>query len=371
MSLTDRALKSVLNKLSDKECWLQDRDGLAVRVSKKGKLTWTFRYRHAGRPKLFKVGRYPDISLADARDIVANLRKELAQGIDPSVSFKTNLVHNEQKLSLQACMASFVQHHESKLSQSTISDYKNAINNHLPRTTWPLVEDITIHHWLKHFDEYERPKTAKLMFKKVRAALRWCFERGMITRPSILDIRGQLIGEAETPGSRVLTIREVKDFLEYLELDGSDLVVKSCVRFIVYTGCRLTEARTIEWKDIDFDEAIWTMPREKSKTKDVIRRSLSSDVLSLLYDMKKLSTNGFVFEARRKDGELSRNAITGTIARVVKSLKVDKPDMEHFSTHDFRRTIATRLSENDIMPHVTEKILGHRLSGVMAVYNKR
>ena len=43
---------------------------------------------------------------------------------------------------------------------------------------------------------------------------------------------------------------------------------------------------------------------------------------------------------------------------------------EHFVPHDFRRTISTRLSEKKVMPHVTEKMLGHELGGIMAIYNK-
>lgn len=48
----------------------------------------------------------------------------------------------------------------------------------------------------------------------------------------------------------------------------------------------------------------------------------------------------------------------------------DRMKLEHFVPHDFRRTIVTRLSENVIMPHVTEKMLGHELGGIMAIYNK-
>ncbi len=48
----------------------------------------------------------------------------------------------------------------------------------------------------------------------------------------------------------------------------------------------------------------------------------------------------------------------------------DRMKLEHFVPHDLRRTIVTRLSENGIMPHVTEKMLGHELGGIMAIYNK-
>ncbi|WP_310976603.1 tyrosine-type recombinase/integrase, partial [Klebsiella pneumoniae] len=40
------------------------------------------------------------------------------------------------------------------------------------------------------------------------------------------------------------------------------------------------------------------------------------------------------------------------------------------TSHDFRRTLATRLSEEGVAPHVIEKMLGHELGGVLSVYNK-
>ena len=53
----------------------------------------------------------------------------------------------------------------------------------------------------------------------------------------------------------------------------------------------------------------------------------------------------------------------------LKILDIDE-SFRAFTPHDFRRTISTRLSEQGILPHVTEKMLGHELGGVMAVYNK-
>ncbi|WP_176397651.1 tyrosine-type recombinase/integrase, partial [Klebsiella pneumoniae] len=48
----------------------------------------------------------------------------------------------------------------------------------------------------------------------------------------------------------------------------------------------------------------------------------------------------------------------------------DKIDIPEWRTHDFRRSLVTNLSGEGVMPHVTEKMLGHELGGVMAVYNK-
>ncbi|MDA6766638.1 hypothetical protein ACQ9AQ_18950, partial [Escherichia coli] len=46
------------------------------------------------------------------------------------------------------------------------------------------------------------------------------------------------------------------------------------------------------------------------------------------------------------------------------------PSLGYWRTHDFRRTLVTRLSEMNVEPHVTERMLGHELGGIMSVYNK-
>ncbi len=47
-----------------------------------------------------------------------------------------------------------------------------------------------------------------------------------------------------------------------------------------------------------------------------------------------------------------------------------KIDIPEWRTDDFRRSLSTNLSNEGVMPHITEKMLGHELRGVMAIYNK-
>jgi integrase len=65
--------------------------------------------------------------------------------------------------------------------------------------------------------------------------------------------------------------------------------------------------------------------------------------------------------------------ITDSVNRLAKRIwnkLYDNYQMPEWMPHDFRRTLVTRLSENEVLPHVTEKILGHVLCGGMGVYNK-
>src|SRR5262245_8241854 len=87
--LTDKRLKALKPKKVIYE--VSDRDGLSVRVSRTGVLTFQYRYRVNGRPERFKLGRYatagqtsrPGMTLAEAREALRDARRLVAQRVSP------------------------------------------------------------------------------------------------------------------------------------------------------------------------------------------------------------------------------------------------------------------------------------------------
>lgn len=59
-----------------------DGDGLTFTLSAKGTAAWTLRYRFAGQRKELTLGRYPDMSIAKARELAAEKRVAVSQGVD-------------------------------------------------------------------------------------------------------------------------------------------------------------------------------------------------------------------------------------------------------------------------------------------------
>lgn len=79
MAVTNAWLKANLNKPVEKSYMVADRDGLNIRVSAKGTLTFTMRYRHAGKADQMALGSYPTLSLAEAREKNQQYRAKLAE----------------------------------------------------------------------------------------------------------------------------------------------------------------------------------------------------------------------------------------------------------------------------------------------------
>jgi integrase len=92
--------------------------------------------------------------------------------------------------------------------------------------------------------------------------------------------------------------------------------------------------------------------------------NLILEQLGLIY-----GRSGFLIPGRAPNTAMTTHSINRYCARIWAVL-FDKHNITKFTPHDSRRTISTRLSEKEVMPHVTEKMLGHAMQGVMAVYNK-
>lgn len=113
MSLSHSKRLSYLNQKQSKRFEISDRDGLSVRVSGSGRITFQYRYRFKGKPVRLSLVRFPDLTLSDARNKIPELRSFLNDGKDPAIEIKRVL--NKEKASLDKYIELFLERHVSKL----------------------------------------------------------------------------------------------------------------------------------------------------------------------------------------------------------------------------------------------------------------
>jgi hypothetical protein len=95
MALSDVKVRSA--KPEEKAYKLTDGDGMVLLVHPNGSKYWRLRYRFGGKEKMLALGKYPEVSLADARARRDEARKQLANGVDPSESKKAVKVELDQE----------------------------------------------------------------------------------------------------------------------------------------------------------------------------------------------------------------------------------------------------------------------------------
>ena len=100
MALSDTKLRSIHGKPYSGNPEVTDGDGLSARITPSGTITFQYRYRWAGKPVRLTVGRYPAISLKEARVIVGEMRELYTKGINP----KNYFVRETGELTLKECL---------------------------------------------------------------------------------------------------------------------------------------------------------------------------------------------------------------------------------------------------------------------------
>ncbi|RYV04144.1 integrase [Shewanella sp. OPT22] len=366
MALTDSKLRHIKSPYKGKS-EIADRDGLTIRISPKALITFNYRFRWQGKQQRIKLGCYPNLKLAEARAKVAELRKPLEEGIDPRIH-QSRL--NESRL-LGDIGRDFIEKYATKeLSKTTNALYLSFYNKYIIPNANIDVEKFTYTSWIRFFDRIREDTSSTnsgCILKRVKTIIRWSKSRGEISGSHCLDIPVKAIGKHHAKRERVLEWNELCQLWQQIEASRASPKCKICVQLLILTGARNSEIRGAKRREFDLAEALWVLPKERSKTKRAIRRPLSPKAINLIKQLDFIygENREFLIEGLSPKAPLTTHAVNRFVQRLNDRLK-----LEPFVPHDFRRTITTRLSENKVMPHVTEKMLGHELGGVMAIYNK-
>ena len=123
----------------------------------------------------------------------------------------------------------------------------------------------------------------------------------------------------------------------------------------------------MERDEIDFDNAMWTIPAEKAKNNLAHRVPLSSMALGILKDAEGLGGNRrWVFPSPRTDGNITGHSVDQAVQRNLATLEV-----AHFTPHDLRRTASSKMTGDLGISRLTvSKILNHVDRGVTATYDR-
>ena len=213
-------------------------------------------------------------------------------------------------------------------------------------------------------------KRAPVTRNRVHSALSRLFnfaaERGVIEDSPCTRIKKT----AEKPRDRVLTNEEIKLFWSAMSLNNKEIDIyrqtRLALKMILLTGQRPGEVAGMAWSEIDGD--IWTIPAARTKAKEENIVPLPYSALDVLKEAAELSSESkYVFPSSQLNGD--RPMTAHALSRAIVKHWEEIGFKEKFVPHDLRRTVRTRLAEVGVDDVVAERILGHKLQGIMRVYN--
>ena len=363
MALSDTKLRSLLNKPYSGKPELTDSDGLSARISPNGTIAFQYRYRWGGKAVRLTVGHYPAMTLKDARVVIGDMRELYTKGLDPKIYFSSG----NSEATLKDCLDYWWDKYAANLKSNTQTLYKSVVYNTMYTQFGNTpVADVPISLWVKFFDKQEKlnPKKARVLLMQLRSVINWCISRQFISSCEVLKLSPKTIGKRPDIGDRVLTYTELAKI--WLALENCKIVTSNKLlhQLLLLYGARLSEIRLANATEFNLEDMLWTTPKEHSKMGNIIRRPIFKQVEPYI---ERLLNNGneVLFAGQEIDKAIDRSSANLFMRKLRESI-----DIPEWRTHDFRRSIVTNLSSEGVMPHVTEKMLGHELGGVMAVYNK-
>lgn len=333
----------------------------------RGVINFQFRYRWNGKAQRLGIGRYPAVALKDARAITSELRILYDRGIDPRQYFETN-GSTGSKVTVKDCLEYWKENYvDVSLRENTRELYKSTVIKRLSEAFKGCpVADITVKQWVDLFTQEERDNSrrARQLLVQLRSAMGWCIRRHFIPDCSVMKVEPRDVGSRSETGDRILTYFELADIWVAIERSRASTSNKLLHQMLMLWGARLSELRLAERHEFDLREMVWTVPKEHSKTGKEIRRPIFTQMEPLL-EKAMITYDQVLFPGSSITEPLTISAANRYIKRIREGL-----DLGYWRAHDFRRTLVIRLSEEGIAPHITERMLGHELGGVMAVYNK-
>jgi len=369
--LTDKHLKSWVSNPPDKKIEQSIGNGVAVRASPTGVVSFYFRYKENGKDKRITLGNYPVVSLKLAREEGVRLALVYQQGGAVVDAAKTRYKSSHDKLTVGDCVTEYLAKHELNVRPATITLYKYTLDKNLKPIWGAAAESVRYDEWLRLLDNIRAVTSANSASQVLKIAKRcfgWCVKRELIGSCHILRISvPEIAGVTKSERDRVLSLDEIRKVWLAISMTKLGLPVRNCLKLLILTGARNSEIREATWDEFDLESGVWILPAQRSKTNDTIRRPISNEAVRLLKELKSAYPVKHVIPST--DSNLLKPITTHAIARAMRRIRA-KLNIDEFVPHDFRRTIVTRLSEINVPPHVTEKMLGHKLGGVMAVYNR-
>ena len=353
-SLTELTIRKA--KPADKRYDLFDASarGLGLRVAISGTKSWFIMRRFNGRMLRITFGRYPEISLANARLKVPEVLREMADGRTQGQR-KTDLF----KIVLEEWLK------KDQAKNKSVHQVKMAMYLHaLPALGNMSVTSITKRDVNKMIDKVVdagSPVAANRILAYTKRFFSWCKERDILDQSPVEAIK---LPSKENDRDRVLNLGEIKSF--WISCDKMGYPWGPIFQLLLLTGARLKEISQASWSEISISDRTLDLPGSRTKNERAHQIQLSVQTLKILLSLPKIEGQDFLFSTNGK------TPVSG-FSKVKKRLDI-LCGVANWRFHDLRRSFATHSSEKlSVSPVIVDKILNHRtgqVRGVTAVYQR-
>lgn len=328
--------------------------GLGVRVSPQNRKTFILDYRSEGKSRRMTLGKYPNITVDQAKDLARKHLGEVSMGRDPVETKRRKQVDSLKVKDLVD--RHLVEYIDRKRSVRGRKDVRDDFNRYiLPIIAKVPLSKIERAHILKVLGPLEgRSRTynvcrsyMKTMFSN---ALRW----GLI-RANPVDGIDKFQEHSREEWVKPKDLKKLHTAIEAYE----NVYVRGLYKILMYTAVRKSEAQNMKWEHLDLNNQIWTIPKTKNGRRHEVH--LTKPAMKILKELPRVVGNPYVFVGEKPGRPY--NAVGKVWTRIRANAKLEK-----YTLHDIRRTMASYLAQDKIPRDRIGQILNHTDRSVTGIY---
>ncbi|EFE21586.1 hypothetical protein EDWATA_03437 [Edwardsiella tarda ATCC 23685] len=270
MALSDVKVRSA--KPEAKAYKLTDGDGMALLVHPNGSKYWRLRYRFCGKEKMLALGKYPEVSLADARARRDEARKLLANGVDPSENKKAVKIEQEQ----EAITFEVVARDWHASNKRWSEDHRSRVLRYLELYIFPHIGSSDTRQFktshllapIRKVDATGKHGVALRLQQRVMVIMRFAVQNDYIDSNPASDMAGAL-STTKARHYPALPSSRFPEFLARLAAYRGRIMTRIAVELSLLTFVRSSELRFARWDEFDFDKSLWRVPAKREEIKGV------------------------------------------------------------------------------------------------------
>lgn len=330
--------------------------GLQIRVTATGAKTFcVYRRIKGGQPERVTLGRYPEMSIEQARRKAADINAAIEGGANPA---KVKRAHREEP-TFADVFALFIpgkrKRNGQPLSDRTIKDYQDCLRLHLAKIKELKLSQIGR-------DDVRRihaaatkksPASANRAVAIVSSVYNYAIDELEVYTGA--NPATKIKKNYEAPRERFVQSDELPRIFAAMEVDP----LGDFFLLALLTGARRSNVQAMRWDEINLAEGIWRIPLTKNGTSQNV--TLSPEAAIVLSNRKKSTTSPFVFPGTGASGHLMEPKRAW--ARILKHA-----GLEDLRIHDLRRTLGSWQAKTGASLTIIGKSLNHKTHQATAIY---
>lgn len=342
-----------------------DGDGLFLKLTGKGSGSWILRVQVGGKRRDIGLGRLNAVSLADAREAAYQMRRSIAQGVDPVAE------RRKERLVVPTFREAAKQVHEEhekawkngKHQRQWIATLKTYAfpklgDRPVDQIEGPMIRDVLAPIWLS------KPETARRVRQRIGAVLDWAYAKGL--RAAEAPMRSLSRGLPRQPKKdghfAAMPYPDIPAFL--VRLGERESAGRLALEALILTAARSGEIRGATWSELDLEAGLWTVPAARMKMGRTHIVPLSPQALAVFERAQsyRVRASDLVFPGQNVKKPLSDM----TLLKIVRVMGLG------VTVHGFRSAFRDWVAEQtDYAGEIAEAALAHSVANrVEAAYRR-